>query len=112
MEAINLAVNSTSTVKFSNILDKWDDKITYLQDYRLIVMGFILMVQANVVVPVSVLSILHVGAPGNLLTVCAISSFAVLVSNLASEKIKYTIPIFAVSTIVNIAAVLYAFIAY
>lgn len=110
MEVINLSPDKSASSYFSNVLIRWGHKISSLQDYRLFTMGLILMVQANIIIPITMLVISHYGLSNLSIGICIINSFAILVSNLASDKVKYSIPIFIVSTFLHISVILYALV--
>lgn len=72
---------------------------------RLGVMAFILLVQTCIIIPATLLSISMNG--NNLIefVLIAISSFGVLVSLLGDMPSKVVLPIFACSTLINLAII-------
>lgn len=84
----------------------YDRKMTNLEFYRLGVMAFILLVQANILVPVTLLAISMNGVSSLEFGLCATFSFGILVALLGGAPVKVTIPLFITSTLVHLYIIL------
>lgn len=89
-----------------NVLGWYNQQLEAVKFYRLVVMAFILMVQVNIIVPITMLAItMNSGNVFEIMT-CAALSFAILVSLIGGASVKTTVPLFAVSTVVHLSIIL------
>ncbi|UII31695.1 hypothetical protein LVD17_25735 [Fulvivirga ulvae] len=85
---------------------------TELLDFnRLLVMAIIIFVHTCVIIPPTLLVLLHMQAGEWPYLVVTVFSFAILVSNLAVMSTKITVPVFALSTLVH-AGIIFFYLLY
>ncbi|WPP50720.1 hypothetical protein [Catalinimonas niigatensis] len=85
-----------------NAIIWYRNQIEEAQFYRLGIMAFILLVQANIIIPATLLVISMNNGSTIAFVSCTLFSFAVLISLLAVMPAKVIIPLFIVSTIVHV----------
>lgn len=93
-----------------SILSWYDKKLYGIEFYRLGVMAFMLLIHANVLVPAALLAISMNSGSSVEFAVCAIFSFSLLGALLSGAKVKFTIPLFLISTILHLYIILSNFI--
>lgn len=99
-----------SSNRIGSLLSLYNNKMRNLEFYRLGVMAFILLVQANILVPVTLLAISMNGVSSLEFGLCATFSFGILVALLGGAPVKVTIPLFIVSTVIHLYIILSNFI--
>ena len=87
--------------KTEDLMLWYRQKIKEVQFYRIGILAFTLLVQANIIIPVTLLAISMGGGSSFAFACCTFFSFLILVSQLAVMPAKITIPLFIVSTIVQ-----------
>lgn len=85
-----------------NLMSWYDHKLKDADFYRLGIMAFILLVQANVLIPATLLAISMNGGSSFEFAICTAFSFGLLVSLLGGAPAKFTLPLFIVSTVVHL----------
>lgn len=78
---------------------------------RLLVMAVIIFVHTCLIIPPTLLVMLHTQAGDWPYVVVTVFSFAILVSNLAVMPTRVTVPIFAMSTLAHIGIIFYYLLA-
>lgn len=84
-----------------NVMIWYHQQIEEAKFYRLGIMAFILLVQANIIVPATLLTMGMSGAGDIEFIICALFSFAVLVSLLAVMPVRVIVPLFIVNVLVH-----------
>jgi hypothetical protein len=79
-----------------------------LESLRYIILAAIIMIQGNIIVPATMLVLLNFGSAftGTGVTLLAVSTFAVLVTNLAQVPMKWIIGSFLVNLILCLGMIL------
>lgn len=83
---------------------QWTESLDY---NRLLVMAVIIFIHTCVIIPPTVLVLLHTQAGDWPYLVVTVFSFAILVSNLSVMPAKVTVPVFALSTVAHIGIVFF-----
>lgn len=97
---------SLSKSSINTLIAKYHAITDALAFYRLGVMSFIIMVHGNIIAPVTLLAISYNSLSDLHFILLAFFSFTIVVSNIADRLPKETIPIFILSTLVNIGIIL------
>ena len=84
-----------------NFMTWYNHKMEDAQFNRLGVMAFVLLVHTCIVIPTTLLIISHNGINPINLTVIAAFSFAILFAMIAMVPVRYTLPLFVLSTIAH-----------
>lgn len=90
----------------ASLMNWYQLKLENVEFYRLGVMAFVLLVQANVLVPATLLAISMNSGSTIEFGICATFSFALLATLLSGASVKVTIPLFLTSTVAHIAIIL------
>lgn len=88
----------------------YNHKLEEAEFYRLGVMAFILLFQANIFVPVTLLAISMNDGSVIEFGICTVFSFALLVSLLGGSPARVIIPLFGVNVIVHLFIILSNFL--
>lgn len=93
---------------FGNRLVQWSEVLDY---NRLLVMAVIIFVHTCLIIPPTLLVLLHSGAGDWPYLIVTVFSFAILVVNLAVMPAKVTVPVFISSTLAHLGIIFYYLLA-
>jgi len=94
----------------ASLINWYHHKLEGVEFYRLGVMAFMLLIQANVIVPATLLAIAMNSGSTIEFAICATFSFGLLASLLSGASAKITIPLFLVSTVTHLYIIFSNFI--
>lgn len=89
-----------------NVMIWYQHQIKEAKFYRLGITAFILLVQANIIVPATLLTMGMNSASDIEFILCALFSFAVLISLLAVMPVRIIVPLFVVNVLVHVLIIL------
>ncbi len=92
------------------LMNWYQHKLEHADFYRLGIMAFVLLVQANVLVPATLLAISMNSGSTIEFGICAIFSFALLATLLSGASVRITIPLFLISTVIHLYIIFSNFI--